>query len=102
MGQFAQHTKLFATNGNADRLAAKFIESAEIQRENPACRLMLVSRSLAEEDVVFLTEVWSSETMWEEARRSPTIAEWAKDMPSLVAGAPDSVRLDIVGGIGLT
>ncbi len=102
MERFAQHTKLIATSGNADRLASKFIESAEIQRENPACELMIVCRSAVDDDVVYLTEVWSSESEWEEARSSPIIAEWAKEMPSLVAEAPRSVRLDPVGGKGLS
>ena len=101
MGRFAQHTKLVATPGNSDRLATKFLESVEIQRDNPACELMIVSRSPVEEDVVFLTEVWSSESAWDAARTSPVISEWAADMPSLVAEPPHSVRLDPVGGKGL-
>jgi quinol monooxygenase YgiN len=102
MSRFAQHTKLVATQGNSDRLARKFIESVEMQRENPACELMIVSRSPVDDDVVFLTEVWSSESEWDSARSSPAIAEWARDMPSLVAEAPQSVRLDPVGGKGLS
>jgi quinol monooxygenase YgiN len=102
VGRFAQHTKLVATGGNADRLASKFIESIEIQRENPACELMIVCKSPADDDVVYLTEVWSSESEWEEARSSPLVAQWAKDMPSLVAEAPLSVRLDPIGGKGLS
>ena len=102
MGRFAQHTTLVATRGNADRLASKFVESIELQRENPACELMIVCKSLADDDAVYLTEVWSSESAWEEARSSPAIAEWAKDMPSLVAEPPQSLRLDPVGGKGLT
>ncbi len=101
MGRFAQHTKLVASSGRADRLAAKFLESAEMQRGNPACELMLVSRSPDDGQVVFLTEVWSSEAEWDRARRSPAIAAWAEEMPSLVAEAPQSVRLDPLGGIGL-
>jgi quinol monooxygenase YgiN len=101
MARFAQHTRLVATPGNARRLADKFLESVEYQRENPACELMLVCTSSREDAVVYLTEVWSSESEWERARTSPVIAEWAKDMPSLVAEAPESVRLDPVGGKGL-
>jgi quinol monooxygenase YgiN len=101
VGRFAQHTKLIATKGNAERLAHKFLESVEMQQENRACELMIVSRSPVDDDVVFLTEVWSSEPEWEEARRSPVIAVWAEDMPYLVAEAPQSVRLDPLGGKGL-
>jgi quinol monooxygenase YgiN len=99
--RFAQHTELVATSGNAGLLASKFMESVDIQKENPDCELMIVSTSLVHDDVVYLTEVWTSEFAWDSARRSPAISEWAKDMPSLVAGAPKSVRLDPVGGKGL-
>ena len=102
VGRYAQHTKLVATSGNADRLAQKFLDSVEIQRENPACELMIVSRSPVDVDVVFLTEVWTSESDWDVARSSPVIAEWAEDMPSLVSEAPQSVRLDPIGGKGLS
>lgn len=102
VGRFAQHTKLVATAGNADRLAGKFIESVEMQRDNPACEVMLVSRSPVEDDVVYLTEVWSSEADWEQARNSPEISEWAKDMPSLVAEAPQSTPLQLIRGKGLS
>lgn len=102
MSRFAQHTRLVATSGNADRLAGKFLESVEIQRDNPACELMIVSRSPLDDDVVYLTEVWSSESEWDRARRSPVIAEWAEEMPTLVAEPPQTVRLDPLGGKGLT
>ena len=102
MGRFAQHTRLVASGGNADKLVGKFLESAEIQQSNPECELMIVSRSSADDDVVYLTEVWSSEATWEAARRSPVITEWAKDMAPLVAEPPQSLRLDPVGGKGLS
>jgi quinol monooxygenase YgiN len=102
MSRFGQHTKLVATTGNADLLARKFLQSVEIQRDNPDCELMMVSRSPADSDVIYLTEVWSSESAWEGARRSPVIAEWAQDMPSLVAEPPQSVLLDPVGGKGIS
>ncbi len=63
---------------------------------------MIVSRSPVDDDVVFLTEVWTSESDWDAARSSPVIADWAKDMPSLIAEAPQSVRLDPLGGKGLS
>jgi hypothetical protein len=83
------------TSGNADRLANKFIESAELQRENAARELVIVC---IRRMVVYLTEVWSSESEWEEVRKSTAIAEWAKDLPSLVTEPPQSVRLNRVGG----
>ena len=98
--RFAQHTRLRARPGKRDALAAKFLEVAELQAENPACELSLVSASL-EEDVVFLTEVWTSAEEHERARTSPDLQAWAEEMPALVAGPPETTPLALVGGKGL-
>ena len=102
MSRCAQQTRLLATTGRADALLAKFIEAADIQRTNPACELMLAGRSTSERDVVYLIEVWSSESEWENARTSDAITAWSRGMPDLVSEAPRSTRLDQVGGKGLS
>ena len=99
--RFAQHTRLVAAPGKRDELVAKFLEAAEIQRDNPACELMLVSTAPDAPDVVYLTEIWSAEDAWEQARRRPEIQAWAASMPGLVGGPPQSARLEIAGGTGL-
>ena len=81
---------------------AKFLEVCEIQRDNPACELMLVSSSPQEDDVVFLTEVWTSAEEHERARQSPEVQAWAADMPPLVAAPPDVTSLALEGGKGLS
>ena len=101
MARFAQHTRLAAVPGKGSDLVAKFLESAEIQRDNPDCEVMLVSTAPDVTDVVYLTEVWSSEDAWERARSSAPIQAWAASMPSLVSGPPESVPLVVAGGKGL-
>lgn len=100
MTRFAQHTRLVAAPGRRDELVAKFLESIEIQRDNADCALMVVSTA-PDADVVYLTEVWSSEDAWERARHSPVIQAWAAPMPQLVGGPPESIRLNVVGSKGL-
>ena len=101
MPRFAQHTRLVAAAGKRDELATKFLESVEIQRDNADCELMLVSTAPESTEVVYLTEVWSSEDAWEQARRSAPIQAWAASMPALVNGPVESTPLDVVGGKGL-
>jgi quinol monooxygenase YgiN len=101
MPRFAQHTRLVAAPGRRNELVAKFLESAEIQRANPDCELMLVSTAPGSADVLYLTEVWSSQQAWEQARSSPLIQEWAASMPPLVGGPPESVPLEVAGGKGV-
>jgi quinol monooxygenase YgiN len=101
VSRFAQHTRLVAAPGKRDELVAKFLESAEIQRDNPDCELMLVSTAPDSADVVYLTEVWSSQDVWEQARHSAPIQAWAASMPALVSGPPESTPLELAGGKGL-
>jgi quinol monooxygenase YgiN len=101
MSRFTQHTHLVAAPGKRDELVAKFLESAEIQRDSPDCELMLVSTAPDSADIVYLTEVWSSEDAWEQVRRSAPIQAWAASMPALVSGPPESIPLEVVGGKGL-
>ena len=101
MSLFGQHTRLVAAPGRADALAAKFVEAAAMQSDNPACRVMFAGISSTEGDVVHLVEVWSSEAEWEDARTSDEITAWAAEMPALVAAPPQSERFDPAGGKGL-
>jgi quinol monooxygenase YgiN len=100
MTRFAQHTKLRARTGKRDELIAKFLEAADMQRDNPANELTLVSSSPDDEDVVYLTEVWTSAEEHERARESDEVQAWAADMPSLVDGPPETTPLDVAGGSG--
>ena len=101
VARFAQHSKLRARSGKRDELVAKFLEAADMQRDNPACQLMVVSTSPEEDDAVFLTEVWTSAEEHERARQSPEVQAWATGMPSLVDGAPETTQLVIEGGTGI-
>ena len=101
MARFAQHARLRARPGKREQLVAKFLEVVDMQRGNPACELMLVSSSAEEDEVVFLTEVWTSPEEHERARQSSEVQAWAAEMPSLVAGAPEITPLAAEGGKGL-
>lgn len=101
MSAFAQQTRLVSTSGDAEKLVAKFIEAAEFQRDNESCELMVAGKSDSEDDVVYVTEVWSNEAAWEKARQGAAIAEWAKGVSALVKEWPASTRLTGVGGKGV-
>ena len=101
VSRFAQQTRLISTKGNADKLVAKFLAAADLQRDNGACELMLVAKSESDENVVYVTEVWSGESAWKEARRSKAVTAWARDIPALVAEWPPSTRLTRIGGKGI-
>jgi quinol monooxygenase YgiN len=99
---FGQHSRLKAPRGWRDELVARFEEAARIQADNPACLVMFASVAPDDEETVYLTEVWASEEEHTRARESDEIQEWAKGMPELVAGPPETVRFEPVGGKGLS
>jgi quinol monooxygenase YgiN len=99
--RFAQHTALRARKGFREDLVARFLEAAVIQRDNPACELMLVSIGIEDPDLVYVTEIWSTLEDWQAATRSPEIEAWAETMAPLVADRPVSVELDVRGGKSL-
>ena len=101
MARFAQHSRLRARPGKRYELIAKFLEIPVMQADNPACELTIVSSSPEEDDIVYLTEVWTSTEEHEKARQSSEVEAWAADMPSLVAGPPEITPLVIEGGKGL-
>jgi quinol monooxygenase YgiN len=96
MARFGQHTRIRARPDKRDELLAKFVEAADMQHDNPACELTLVSTSPDDPDAVFLTEVWTSAADHERARESAEVQAWAKDMPALVDGPPETTRLEPV------
>jgi quinol monooxygenase YgiN len=99
---FAQHLNApRAKRVRAARLIEKFLESAEIQRSNPACLLMMVSQGRENAQHVVLTEIWTNEESWEAARSSPTIVAWSAEMPELVERLVSSERLIPRGTSGL-
>jgi quinol monooxygenase YgiN len=101
MPRFAQHSRIRARPGKRDELLAKFLEIPVMQADNPACELTIISSTPEADDVVFLTEVWTSAEEHERARQSPEVQAWAAEMPSLVDGPPQVTPLVIEGGKGI-
>jgi quinol monooxygenase YgiN len=98
MQAFAQHTAITAAPGRREELVAKFLETVELQRDNPACLAMTVGIDPMDVRLVYLSELWTSEDEHTAATQSPAVQEWAKDMPQLVDGPPSSTRFVAVGG----
>jgi quinol monooxygenase YgiN len=102
VGRFAQQTRLVAAPGRIDDLVGKFLEVGRIQADNDDCELMFVSTSVTDPNVVYLIEVWRSQEAWERAVGSEAIVAWAAAMPPLVERPPETIRLDAIGGKGLS
>jgi quinol monooxygenase YgiN/uncharacterized cupin superfamily protein len=102
MSPFARHVKARAHPGEGEALAGLLLEAAEATRQAAGCELYLVNRVPSEPDVVWVTELWASESAMSDAleraradgpdligRVGELVAEW------------DRVDLQPAGGVGL-
>ena len=56
---FGMHGCINANPGQGDVLAAILLEAAEAARDDASCLLYFVSRSLEDEDAIWVTEAWT-------------------------------------------
>jgi quinol monooxygenase YgiN len=90
--------KMVAAPGQRDALIALILESSG---EMPGCFSYIVGRDIADENVIWVTEVWDSEESHKASLSIPAVqAAIAKARP-LIAGFEHAAVTAPVGGIGL-
>jgi quinol monooxygenase YgiN len=95
------HVRFTAQPGRGDELEAILLEAAAGTEADDDCLLYVISRSPADADIVFVTEVWTSREAHDHSLEDEAVRELiARAMP-LMAGPPDAVTLAPAGGKGL-
>ena len=90
--------RMIATPGQRDALIAILLESIDAM---PGCLSYIVARDTANEDAIWITEVWDSEASHKASLSLPAVqAAIAKAKP-LIAGFGDYIQTAPVGGHGL-
>jgi quinol monooxygenase YgiN len=98
---FGTHGCITAHPGQGDALAAILLEAAEAARDDDACLLYFVSRSLEDDDAIWVTEAWTGrEAHGAALQDEATKAMIARARP-LIAGFSDRSEFRPVGGKGL-
>ena len=101
MGAVGRYAKAVAKPGKGDELAQKLLEVARAIREAPGCQLYVVNRSLADPDVVWVTELWQSQEQLDGALETPEARERIPEVLNLVRnGGFERVDLEPLGGAG--
>lgn len=91
--------KMIATPGERDTLMAIIMESSEAM---PGCLSYVVARDPADENAVWITEVWDSEESHKASLSLPAVQSAIARARPLIAGFGDSIVTEPVGGVGLT
>jgi quinol monooxygenase YgiN len=84
--------------GKGDALADLLMRAAEGLRNLQACRLYLVSRSPAEAETVWVTEVWTDREAHDASLRDERARALIAQALPLLAGPPEGTELRPVGG----
>ena len=95
---FGMIGKITALPGQRDALAAILTQGASTM---PGCLSYIVSRDLANVDVLWVSEVWESEASHKASLALPSVREAIAKGRPLIASFETSARLEPVGGHGL-
>jgi quinol monooxygenase YgiN/mannose-6-phosphate isomerase-like protein (cupin superfamily) len=102
MSTVGRYAKVTAKPGQGDALAERLLEVAEGLRKTTGCELYVINRSPDEPDVVWVTEIWSSQEQLDAALETD---EAKAGIPEVLALVQENgfERIDLlpVGGVGL-
>ena len=98
---FGMHGCINAHPGQGDALAAILLEAADAAHDDDSCLLYFVSRSLEDEDAIWVTEAWTDREAHDAAlQNEATKAMIARARP-LIAGFSGGSDFRPVGGKGI-
>ena len=89
---------MIATPGQRDALVALLLEGAG---EMPGCRSYVVARDTADDDAIWVTEVWDDEASHRASLELPVVQAAIANARPIIAGFGDQRVTDPVGGIGI-
>jgi len=99
----ARYVKMTAKPGQGDALAEVLLRVAGSLADAPGCELYVINRSPADQDVVWVTELWHSQeevdASLQELETDAGRAQLAEVM-ALLAGPPERIDLEPLGGVG--
>jgi quinol monooxygenase YgiN len=93
--RFGLHGSLLAQPGQRHALLEHMLEAARLMRDAPGCDLYLVATSEADDDAVWITEVWRTEADHDASLSLPAVRELISRARPLIAGMGESQRLRV-------
>ena len=90
--------KIKSAPGKRDELISILVEGVSGM---PGCLSYVVSRDLADDDALWVTEVWDSQESHQASLTLPSVQEAIQKGRPLIAGFEQRVELEPVGGHGL-
>lgn len=99
--RYGLHGSLRAKTGQGDALADLLLEAAASLNSNTDCILYLVSRAPDDNEVVLVTEVWTSREAHDASLQDAAVKALIQRGMPLIADMPTSTEFVPAGGKGL-
>jgi quinol monooxygenase YgiN len=93
--------KFTAVPGQRDALIAILLENASEEQPMPGCLSYIVARDPADEDAIWITEVWDSEASHKASLSLPAVQQAIARGRPLIAAFGEHIVVEPVGGHGL-
>jgi quinol monooxygenase YgiN len=99
MSRVARYGRLVAREGRGGEAAALLLAAADDLRADPGCELYLVNRQAGEPDVLWVTELWRSQS---DLDASIERIRGSDDVAAVMALVEDHemIELELLGGKG--
>jgi quinol monooxygenase YgiN len=98
-GMYGLIGKMTATPGQRDALVAILLENVDGM---PGCLSYIVATDPADENAIWITEVWDSKESHEASLKIPSVQQAIAKARPIIAGFGDHFITSPVGGHGLT
>jgi quinol monooxygenase YgiN len=98
---YGMHGCINAQPGHGDALAGILLDAAEAARQDDSCLLYFVSRSLEDDDAIWVTEAWTDRDAHGAALQDEATKAMISRARPLIAGFSDRSEFRPVGGKGL-
>ena len=90
--------KLTTKPGARGAVTAILLESGRVFESLDACLMSLVTHDIADDNVVWVEDVWTDESAHEQAMADPAMQEYVQRAIPLLEGLPEQHRVMPVGG----
>jgi quinol monooxygenase YgiN len=98
---YALLNKLTARPGQREQVVEILLESGQLFDDNPNCFLYLVAESTDDPNVIWVTDLWTSQADHAEALQAPQLRPFVEKAMPLLEGMPEQIEMRPVGGKGL-
>ncbi|MDQ2904953.1 MAG: putative quinol monooxygenase [Ktedonobacteraceae bacterium] len=102
MGAYGCYVKFTARPGQRDALVEHLLRASALVEAAAGCQLYIINTSATEPESVWVTEVWRSQQEHDASLTIEGAQTAIKQVLPLLAGSPEKIDVQPVGGKGLT